>query len=125
MSSAQSQRSQSLAQGLDNNKDTASQFNSRSSLIFQLNYNMVMLACHYGSINVLNYLVEKVAHLDSNPKHVKRDLTHLKYSLGGIQPSHLACFIGNLQILRILKNKFYVNYSEKTEHGLTGLHCAA
>lgn len=92
---------------------------------FQLNYNMVMLACHYGSTKILKYLIEKVANSDSNPAKIKRELSHLKVSLGGIQPSHLACFIGNLDILKKLNERFDVDFEEQTENGLTGLHCAA
>ena len=84
MNSAQSQRSQTLALGQDNKK-RGSIYDPRSSMdYFQLNYNMVMLACHYGSLNILNYLIDKVANLDSHPKQVKFDLSHLKKSLGGI-----------------------------------------
>ena len=93
--------------------------------IFQLNYNMVMLACHYGSTGILNYLIDKVANSNSNPDKIKKDLTHLKVSLGGIQPSHLACFIGNLDMIKILQKRFDVDFGEQTENGLTGLHCAA
>ena len=45
---------------------------------------MVMLACHYGSMKILNYLIDKVANLDPHPKQVKYELSHLTKSLGGI-----------------------------------------
>jgi hypothetical protein len=32
--------------------------------------------------------------------------------------------LGDLEILRILKNKYDADYTLKTENGLTPLHCA-
>ena len=46
-------------------------------------------------------------------------------SLGGIQPSHLACFLGNLDMIKVLKKRFDFNFAEQTDNGLSGLHCAA
>ena len=50
---------------------------------------------------------------------------HSQVSNGGIQTSHLACYLGNLEILRILKQYFNASFDEKSDYGLTGLHCAA
>ena len=41
------------------------------SEIFQLNYNIVMLACPYGSIKILEYLYEKVVLKSKDPQKTK------------------------------------------------------
>ena len=48
-----------------------------------------------------------------------------RQSKGGISAIHLACMLGNLDILRILHFKFNADLGSRTEHGLTPLHCAA
>ena len=40
--------------------------------------------------------------------------------------THLACFLGDLEILKILNEKYKVDFNQTTRTGkLTGLHCAA
>lgn len=39
-----------------------------------LNYNIVMLACQYGSYKILEYLYEKVVVPSKNPNQTKKDL---------------------------------------------------
>jgi hypothetical protein len=39
-----------------------------------LNYNIVMLACQYGSYKILEYLYEKVVVTSKNPAQTKKDL---------------------------------------------------
>ena len=44
---------------------------------------------------------------------------------GGVCAVHLVCYLGNLDILKILLEKFNADFSIRTNHGLTPLHCAA
>ena len=91
-----------------------------------MNYNIVMLACHYGSIRILEYLYEKVISKSSDPKSVAKYLLKTSQDTeSGIQAVHLACFLGKLDILKILFEKFNADFNEPTSKGLTGLHCAA
>ena len=93
---------------------------------FMLNYNMVMLACHYESVKVLNYLYYNVVKRSPNPIEMRKDLLRtVRETQSGIQAVHLACFFGNLEILTILHTKFKADFNVPTSAGLTGLHCAA
>ena len=42
----------------------------------------------------------------------------------GIKTAHLACFIGDYEILEILKDYYDANFDERTSKGLTCLHCS-
>ena len=105
-------------------------FVSRSEInqddINMLNYNIVMMACQYGSIKILNYLYSDVVCMSSDPRETKRRLliSH-KPTRGGIQAVHLACYLGDLDILRILKDKLNADFMVTTKHHLTPIHCAA
>ena len=77
-----------------------------------LNYNIVMLACQYGSTKILEYLYSDVVGVSSDPRETKRKLLNShRPTHGGIQAVHLACFLGDLQILEILKEKFNADFS--------------
>lgn len=47
---------------------------NRGSLNFQLNYNVVMLACQYGSAKLLEWLHDNVVLRSQNPKKTRLDL---------------------------------------------------
>lgn len=84
-----------------------------------------MLCCHYNSVKVLNYLYTNIVGNSPNPREVKKELLSPKCAEGGVSAVHLASFFGNLEVLRILSDKFDADFGEKTERGLTPLHCAA
>ena len=91
-----------------------------------LNYNIMLMACQYGSIKILEYLYTNVVGKSSDPRQTKKDLLYSKKpTLGGIQAEHLAFFLGNLDVLKILKEKFSSKFDTRTNYGLTPLHCAA
>ena len=48
-----------------------------------------------------------------------------KKPMCGINAFHLACMLGNLDVIRILYFKFDADPSQRTDKGLTPLHCAA
>jgi ankyrin repeat protein len=84
-----------------------------------------MLCCHYSSPRILNYLYTEVVGNSPNPREAKKELLDSVCSDDGIKAVHLAAFFGDLEILRILKDKFDADFGERTEKGLTPLHCAA
>ena len=57
---------------------------------------------------------------------MKEDLLEAqRLSDSGLHAVHLASFVGNLEIIEALHNKFDVDFNKKTLHGLNGLHFAA
>jgi ankyrin repeat protein len=84
-----------------------------------------MLCCHYSSPRILNYLYTNIVGNSPNPKSAKKELLDFVCSEGGIKAVHLAAFFGNLEILRILSEKFDADFGERTKKGLSPLHCAA
>jgi ankyrin repeat protein len=85
----------------------------------------VQLCCHYNSPKILNYLHTNVVGSSPNPRETRKDLLRPVCSEGGLKAVHLAAFFGNLQILRILNDIYDADFGEKSEKGLTPLHCAA
>ena len=67
-----------------------------------------MLACQYNSVKILEYLYEQVVLKSNNIEQTKRRLLANDELLAkcGISAIHLACMLGNLDILRILHFKF-------------------
>jgi hypothetical protein len=122
-------------------------FRTAKSQCFVLLISIVQLCCHYNSPNILNYLYSDVIGKSPNPRETKKELldgrcgstctnnghnvcTHevgseSSCTEGGIKAVHLAAFFGNLNILRILKDKFDADFGQRTMKGLTPLHCAA
>lgn len=96
-----------------------------SDSMFQLNYNILMLAIHLSSVKILDYLYEQVIKPSPNPAQLKTKLLESTLNKGGIMASHLACMIGNLDVLRILRFKYDVDFDLPTAQGVSPLHCAA
>ena len=52
---------------------------------FLLNYNLVMLACHYEAINILQYLYDYVILRSPDPEKMKEDMLYsTKKTAGGV-----------------------------------------
>ena len=101
--------------------------NTDSEIYMHLNYNIMMLACHYGAIKILHYLWDDVILKSEDPAGTRRKLLigDSKKMKGGIQVVHLASMLGNLDVLRILSFKYNADFNARTDKGLTALHCAA
>jgi len=48
--------------------------------LFQLNYTVVMLACHYGAVKILKYLHKEIVMKNENPEEVKLALLVTRHS---------------------------------------------
>jgi len=93
---------------------------------FHLNYNVVMLACQYGSKNILEWLFQNIVLKSKNPEQTRQDLVcSKKHAASNIQAVHLACMFGNLEVLRILYFKFQADFGQRTAKGFVALHVAA
>ena len=70
-----------------------------------LNYNVLMLACLYGSVAILDYLVDDVIGRSADPEERKDQLLTARRAAEGqvgIQAIHLACFFGEVDVLTAL-----------------------
>lgn len=72
-----------------------------------MNYNIMMLACHYGSTRILNYIYDELILTSTSPSDALNQLLSSSVETDSdIQAVHLACFLGNLEILNILHHKY-------------------
>lgn len=91
---------------------------------FFLNYNIIMLACHFEAVKILEYLYDEVILRQKNPTEFKKELLNNRGNKG-IQVVHLVAMLGNLDMLRCIHLKYHADFNERTEQGLSPLHCAA
>jgi len=62
-----------------------------------------MLAIHYESTKILEYLAKEIISKSKDPERCRKELLKTRKETSvGIQPLHLACFFGNLDILKIM-----------------------
>jgi len=85
-----------------------------------------MLACQYKAVKVLKYLANDIANNSKDPNKCKQDLLGTRNETQvSINAAHLACYLGDLDILEILDNQFNADFNSITNFGFTCLHCAA
>lgn len=84
-----------------------------------------MLAIHLHSVKVLEHIHDQIIMKSPQPAQLKQKLLQSHQNQGGITAAHLACMIGNLDVLRVLKFKYDADFHFQTAQGVTPLHCAA
>lgn len=91
---------------------------------FYLNYNIVMLACHFEAVRVLCFLYDEVILRQPKPTEFKNRLLHSRER--AIHVPHLVAMLGNLDVLRCIAFTYGADFNARAaESGLTPLHCAA
>jgi len=72
-----------------------------------------MLACFYGSISILNHIADFVIKQGDNSHRLKSDLLKpYTQNTTGFEAVHLACYIGNVDLLKILHYRFNADWSK-------------